>query len=235
MGLGINLPTIELGGFFSSSWIYVVIVGIIGFMVLAGIGIALFFLTYNRRIILFENMSGNGYQPTMKTRARIVKLGVGGGEVLKTLIGGHYVTAYGRKMGKGTYWFAKGQDGYWYNFLLGDFDHKLGILDIEPVDRDVRMFHIATSRMAKDDYGKGDTMTKVMAVITIFILLVGIVGGFWVIAGKVNEGLEASAEASKINLETIKLANQVLGKVDNIKGGTGLVPADTINSITGGG
>jgi len=85
------------------------------------VALLLFFRTYSRKIIVFENVSGQGYQPILRTRARIVKLGVGGEELLKTLAGGKYVSAYGRKMGKKTYWYAKGSDGYWYNILLGRF------------------------------------------------------------------------------------------------------------------
>ncbi len=65
-----------------------------------------------------------------------------------------YLSAYGRKMGKNTYWYAKAQDGYLYNFLLGDLDAKRAMLDIEPIDRDVRMFHVALDRLSNDTYGK---------------------------------------------------------------------------------
>ena len=115
LGVGEYIPKIDITGFLSSSWIYVFIIVIIGLILIVGVALFIFFLTYKKKIIVFENIAGQGYQPVFRSRARIVKLGVGGEEILKTLFGGYYVSAYGRKMGKNIYWYAKGQDGYWYN------------------------------------------------------------------------------------------------------------------------
>jgi len=136
------------------------IVVIIGLLLIGALATFIFFWTFNRKIVLFENIAGQGYQPVLKTRARVIKLGVGGEEILRTLFGGYYVSAYGRKMGRNTYWYAKGQDGYWYNVILGDLDAKQAILDIEPIDRDVRMFHVALDRLSHSTYGKSSFMEK---------------------------------------------------------------------------
>ena len=109
-GQDVNLPSLNIGGFVSDSLIYVAIVAVIGFLLVVGIAIFLFINTYKRKIILVENISGQGYQPVLRTRARVIKLGVGGEEVMKTLAGGQYLSAYGRKMGKNTYWYCKGSD-----------------------------------------------------------------------------------------------------------------------------
>lgn len=214
-GLDVALPTIDITGWMSSSWIYVFIVGIIGFVIVLTIALLLFFRTYNRRVVVFENLSGQGYQPILKTRARIVKLGISGEEVLKTLAGGYYVSAYGRKMGKNTYWFAKVQDGYWYNIVLGDLDTKLAMLDIEPVDRDVRMFHTAIARLAASNYDKKTFLEKYGGWIAIFILMIILTGSFWIIAGKIAESNALLAEAS------MQLANSL--KASPIP--SGLIPA----------
>ena len=169
--LGVNIPKIDITGLVSNTWVYVFITGVIG-VILIGIAIAIFFyFTYSRKIILFENISGQGYHVCLKTRARIVRLGNGGEELLKTLVGGHYVSAYGRKMGKNAYWYAKAQDGYWYNIILGDLDAKRGMLDIEPIDRDVRMFHVALDRLSHLTYGKTSFMEKYGNVMIAFIFL----------------------------------------------------------------
>ena len=128
-GTNINLPSIDLTGFLSSSWIYVFFIGMIGFFMVVGIAIFLFMSTYNRKIELYENVSGRGYFRTKTALARRVKLGRAGEEVLKTMSGDLF-SAYGRKTGRNTYAFAKGQDGYWYNILHGDLDAKFGVLDI---------------------------------------------------------------------------------------------------------
>lgn len=215
-GMEVALPSIDITGFLSSSWIYVFIIGIIGFILIVGIALLLFFRTYNRKVIVFENVSGMGYQPVLKTKARIIKLGISGEEVLKTLAGGYYVSAYGRKMGKNTYWFAKGSDGYWYNVILGDLDTKLAMLDIEPIDRDIRMFHVAMARLAQANYDKKSFMDKYGGWIAIFIMLVLMIGGFWIISGRIADSNGQLAEAS------VQLANALKSSAPTT---TGLVGA----------
>ncbi len=229
-GFEVDTPSVDFSGFLSSSWIYVAIIAVIGAVLIGIISIALFFSTYNKRIVLFENISGAGYQPVLKSRARIVKLGVSGEEILKVMKGGTYVSAYGRKMGKNTYWFAKGQDGYWYNFLLGDLDTKLAMLDIEPVDRDVRMFHVAMDKLSHMNYGKNSLLEKYGIHIMLFFFLAIMLIGFYVIAGQIKEGIAASTTGAEINQKTIELADKVLTKIDSINRGvdsgtSGLTPA----------
>jgi len=229
--LGYELPTVALSGFLATSWIYVALLSVIGFMLVIGVGILIFYMTFNKKIILFENVSGLGYQPTLKTRARTIRIGNGGEEIFKTLVGGYYVSAYGKKMGKGTYWYAKGQDGYWYNILLGDFDAKLGMLDIEPVDRDVRMFHTAVSNLSQQTYGKSSFIEKYGVHMMLFAFLVVMLVGFFIIAGKINEGLISmnNPETAKINQDTAKLMNGLLTKIGNVDNSvSGIIPAPDI-------
>ena len=232
LGINIDVPKLDISGALSGSWIYIVLIGIIGLIIVGVIAILLFMNTYNRRVVFFENISGQGFQPVMKTRARKIKLGRSGEEILKTLKGGIFLSAYGRKMGKNTYWYAKGSDGYWYNILLGDLDAKFGILDIEPVDRDVRMFHLGIDKIAEKDYAqKKSFMEKYGVQMMVFIFLVIFLIGFIVVAGKISEGLKAMSnpETAKINQETVQLLNTILTKMDSIpRGGeSGLVPAPT--------
>ena len=240
-GTDVNIPTIDISGFISSTWIYVLIVAVFGFLIITGIVIFMFFMTYNRRIILLENVAGLGYQPVFKTRARIIKIGQSGVEVLKTLKGGEIISAYGRKMGRNSYWYAKGQDGYWYNITLGDLDAKLGMLDIEPVDRDVRMFHAARNKLTDAQYGeKKNWLEKYAPIMILLIMVIILVVGGYIIAGKINEGLANTPEVAKINQETAELLIQMSSRLDNIQrntpsgtGGSGLVPATDI--LAGGG
>lgn len=231
LGVELNVPTIDLSGALAGSWIYILIIGIIGIIIVGVIALLLFMNTYNRKVEFYENIAGQGYQRILVTRARIIKLGRSGEEILKTLKGGIFLSAYGRKMGKNTYWYAKGEDGYWYNIILGDLDAKFGILDIEPVDRDVRMFHLGIDKIAERDYAqKKSFMEKYGVQMMVFVFLVIFLVGLFVISGKINEGLQAMSnpETAKINQETVKLLNSILTKMDVIqRGGTsGLVPAN---------
>lgn len=224
-----SIPKIDLDitGFFASSWIYVLIVSVIGIIIVGGIAILLFFKTYNKKIVVFENISGQGYQPVLRTRARIVKLGIGGEELLKTLAGGKYVSAYGRKMGKNTYWYCKGEDGYWYNVVLGDLDTKFAMLDIEPVDRDVRMFHVALDRLSHQTYGKVSWLEKHGVHLLLFVFLIVLIFGMWFIVGKIGEATQSYTDTADTNLEVAKLLKDILRGADNIKSGnSGITPID---------
>ncbi|MCK5176855.1 MAG: hypothetical protein KAQ92_03965 [Candidatus Aenigmarchaeota archaeon] len=233
LGFNVPLPEISLTGALSSSWIYIFIICIIGFILIVGIAFLVFFTTYNRRVVVFENISGQGYQPVLRTRARIVKLGVGGEEILKTLMGGTYVSAYGRKMGKNTFWFAKGSDGYWYNIVLGDLDTKLNLLDIDPIDRDVRMFHVALDRLSHLTYSKQKFLEKYGIHLMLFLFLIVLIFGMWFIVGKVGDSTHALAATAETNEEVAKLLSKILQGADNIQTAAAHIKSDTTEAVSG--
>ena len=230
LGVDRSIPSINISGFISNTWIWVAFVVFIGFIFIIALGVFLFFKTYNKRIILFENISGENYRPVLKTRARIVKLGIGGEELLKTFKGARYLTAYGHKMGRNTYWFAKGQDGYWYNIVLGDLDTKMGMLDIEPIDRDVRMFHVALDRLSHQTYGKQSFLEKYGIHLMLFLFLIVLVLGMWFIVGKIGDAVAPLSQSAKMSLEIQESNAAITEKLESIvssltKGGaTGIVP-----------
>jgi len=239
--LGQEIPIgIDVSGFISNTWWWVLIVVVLGMLIILTVGLLLFFRTYNRKVIVFENISGLGYQPVMKTRARIIKVGNGGEEVLKTLAGRHYVSAYGRKMGKNTYWYCKGSDGYWYNIVMGDLDAKLGMLDIEPIDRDVRMFHVSMDRMIKATYDKQTLANKILLYGLPILMIIVFLVGIYLVIGKIgdvtsplaetNQNQQKIAESNLAITERLSLIVQRLeGKdvsLDPDVAATGLQPVD---------
>ena len=237
LGVSNVIPKIDITGFLSGSWIYIAVIVVVGVILIAGVSIILFLSTYKKKVIVFENISGQGYQPVLKTRARVMKLGIGGEEILKTLIGGHFVSAYGRKMGKNTYWYAKGQDGYWYNFLLGDLDAKMGILDIEPIDRDMRMFHVALDRLSHQTYGKTSFLEKYGVHMMLFLFLIVLILGMWFIVGKIGDAVAPLSVSAETSLRIQETNADITNKLDSIArslgheiqdiqdGGSGLIPA----------
>lgn len=224
-----NVPKIELTGFLSNTWIWVAIAFFIGLILIGLVSFVLFRLTYNKKIIFFENISGQGYQPIKKTRARTINLGVGGEELLKTLAFKKFLTANGKKMGKNTYWFAKGQDGYWYNVVLGDLDSKQAMLDIEPIDRDVRMFHVALDRLSHQTYGKNSFLEKYGIHVMLFVFLIVLIFGMWFIVGKIGDAVAplsaATENALKIQTANAEITSKLADVVNKFRGGTGIVSA----------
>ncbi len=231
---GVSTPDIDITGMLAGSWIYILIIGFVGLIAIVAVGLILFYKVYNRKIVVFENVSGQGYQPIFKTRARIIKLGVGGEEILKTLARGKFTTAYGRKMGRNTYWFAIGQDGYWYNFLLGDLDTKMAMLDVEPVDRDVRMFNTALYRMADRDYNTKSFMEKYGNYMIAFVFLIILVLGMWMLIGAIGKATAPLAEATDNYEKIANLNMKVTERLDNIARRMG-IQIDEIESSGGSG
>jgi len=180
---------------------------------------------YKYKIIIFENISGQGYQPTIRDRARTIEFGEGGEELLFLRKTKKYRTAYGRKMGKNTYWFVIGQDGYWYNSVLGDLDAKLGMLDIEPIDRDLRLMHVAIRKMIQDRYKKPKFMEKYGPIVIISGFTLIMIIGIWFLLDKMADINAASSAAIQVSKEVMEGNREVLTALNNIlEGGSGIRP-----------
>lgn len=221
--IGVDIPIPAL----TSNINWILILAIILFMI-AGIIIIYVVLTmraYNKTIILFENIAGQGYQVVLKDKARLIKVGDGGEEVLFLRKKKVFRTAYGKKMGKQTYWFAIGQDGYWYNIVLGDLDAKMGMLDIEPIDRDMRYMHVAIRKNIAERYRKVKFMEKYGTLImgSVFFLIILI--GLWLLLDKIGEISANSAGAVKAAADLQVVSKQIISSLDNIcTGGAGIKP-----------
>lgn len=223
--LGFNLPNISTAGI--GFWI-TIIVAII--LVIGIIGVFVWFYiqkkTYYIQIRDFENISGQGYQLVAKNTARLIKIGDGGEELLMLRKGKTYRTAYGKKMGKNEYWFCKGQDGYWYNCVLGDIDAKMGMLDIEPIDRDMRYMHVAIRKNIDASYNKQKFMDKYGSYVMSGIFLIIMLGGIWFLLDKMVQVSNSTNIGIKTATTVIDKAGQVISSLDNIcTGGSGIKSA----------
>jgi len=176
------------------------------------------FRVYNKKIIVFENIAGQGFQPVFKDRARFVKVGDGGEELMLLLKKKVFRTAYGKKMGKNTYWFAIGQDGYWYNIVLGDLDAKMGMLDIEPVDRDLRGFHVSSRRNTQQRYRKVKFMEKYGSVMINGMFLIIMLIGVWFLADKMGEIAGLLIDAIDGAIKVQEASGDIISGLDNIVG-----------------
>jgi len=224
LGTEIPVPSFSFGGINLPS---LILVGVIFSFFIVGAVIIYFwyiFRLYNKKIIVFENISGQGYQPTIKDTARLVRIGDGGEELLflrKTKV---YRTAYGRKMGKNTYWFSIGQDGYWYNCVLGDLDAKMGMLDIEPIDRDMRYMHVAVRKNIQERYRKIKFMEKYGTIVFNGIFLIIMLVGLGFLLNQMTENAQVINEGLKTAKEVMDLNAQITSSLDNIcTGGSGIV------------
>ncbi len=221
--IGTEIPLPTLTGF--SSGVLSILLAIFIFFVALAVAFYMYhtYRVYNKKIVVFENISGQGFQPIFKDRARLIKIGDGGEELMYLLKKKVFRTAYGKKMGKNTYWFVIGQDGYWYNCVLGDLDAKMGMLDIEPIDRDMRYMHVAVRKNTQERYRKIKFMEKFGGVVISGIFILIMIIGIWFlldkmgdIAGTINEGIRASVEVQEAT-------SNILSGLDNVvRGGSGI-------------
>jgi hypothetical protein len=226
LDVGMDVPSFVSDTGFGGTLTIILIV-----LVLLIIGGILFYIWFSRRafkytINLFENIAGQGYQLVGKDRARLIKIGDGGEEILYLRKYKVYRTAYGRKMGKNTYWYAVGQDGYWYNVILGDLDAKMGMLDIEPIDRDMRYAHVAIRKNIKERYNKQSFMQKYGAQVFGILMLVVFIVGMWFIVDQIGNITGQLGQTLEANRETVEVVQKILAHADTMQsGGSGIAPA----------
>lgn len=219
--LGFSLPSFSTAGI--GLWITIFAVVIL-VMIFVGIGIWIYIQkkTYNVQIRDFENISGQGYQLVARNTAKIIKIGDGGEELLLLKRGKSYRTAYGKKMGKNEYWFAKGQDGYWYNVVLGDLDAKMGMLDIEPIDRDMRYMHVAIRKNIQDRYKKEDKLGKYGPIIISFIFVVIMIIATWLLISKVGDLMQVGVQVVQSAKPVADSLTNAVSKLDSICSASGI-------------
>ena len=221
--LGIDPTAWFSGGSFAG--MITILLAIFVFFLAAAIGIWVWYQSklFNKTINDFENIGGAGFQFVGRDKARLIKVGDGGEEILYLKKRKEYRTAYGRKMGNNVYWFAKGQDGYFYNVVLGDLDAKQAMLDIEPIDRDMRYMHVAIRKNIDKRYNKQTFMDKygswIMGGITFIIFFIGM--GFLLNQiGNLMQEATAVASATQQAADALKSA---VGQLDTIcSGGSGI-------------
>lgn len=223
----INMPDVSGVG---NSITTIILVGLVVLLIvgIGAFGIWAYFQRkmYNKKIIVFENIGNMGYQKTGEDTARLIKVGDGGEEILLLRDRKTYKTAYGKKMGKDTYWFAVGQDGYWYNIVLGDLDAKMGMLDIEPIDRDMRYMSVAIRKNISERYKKIGFMEKYGTIVANSIFLIIMLVGVWFLIDKMASAIKILVDALTQNKEMLELMKTSLSNLDSIcSGGSGFTHA----------
>jgi len=182
---------------------------------------------YKFDIVVLENISGQGWRIGFRDKAKYLRLSKDGTEVFYLKKKKMPLTAYGKKMGTNQYWFAIGEDGGWYNIVLGDLDAKMGTLDIEPVDRDIKYITVAMRKNAAENYGPKLTFmdkygTWIIGATTMIIMMAGI----WFILEQMGNLAATLASTSHEYAKIVEPISQALAHVDAIcNGGTGLTNA----------
>lgn len=169
----------------------------------------------------YDNLGGKRYTEAGVDKARVVRLGLVDGEFLWAKRKKMYLPADGLKMGMNKYYFAKNDDGYWYNIILGDLDAKNGILDIEPTDRDMKATAYAIRKNTENRHAKKSNVDKFLQYgIPVILLLILCIGGWFMLkktgewSGQVtataNENLKIQAQISDTNKLIVSKLDQII-------------------------
>ena len=220
---GVALPEFAFNTSFGS--MITILLAVLVICIAASIGIWMWFQSkiYNKVCIDFENISGQGYQVIKKQKARLIKVGDGGEEILFLQKTKQYRTAYGKKMGPQEYWFAKGQDGYFYNIVLGDLDAKMGMLDIEPIDRDMRYMHVAIRKNIVERYRKVSFMDKYGSWIMGGLVLLVFFVGMWFILREFGNLINQASSLVQSNQAIVEPLKNIVSNIDSFcSGGSGI-------------
>ncbi|GIW67803.1 MAG: hypothetical protein KatS3mg096_698 [Candidatus Parcubacteria bacterium] len=210
--LNINVQSIFGTGFF-----VVLLVIFIGIILIGLIFILMFFKTYKYRVVLFENVSNQGIQPVARTRAKKIRIGQGGAEILKTWAGKLYLPAT-KMVGKNVYWFYKANDGYFYNVGLGDFDTRLKNLKLEPIERDMKLFYLNIERIAQDSYNKPKFLERYGVHLLLFVFLLVFILGMWFIIGKIGDVTKTLSNTQQANKEVVEALRDISLSLERIRG-----------------
>ncbi len=181
------------------------------------------YLKFNKKIVILEDVQGSDdLEPIGKDRATLVKVGRSGMEVLFLKKRKKYIGAYGKRMGKNTYYFAIGPDGYWYNVTLGSLTQGMKTVKIKPTNVNMRYQNEGLMQTIKDRYDKTTFWEKYGGMVA-FVGLIAVTGIMiylifdkWIeLAGSVNNAIEAAASVQEGTRE-------IIGALDSLKGSGGI-------------
>jgi hypothetical protein len=183
---------------------------------------------FKKKVTAFD-IVGINFVPSLRDKARTVKLGKGGFEILYLRKLKTWKLAYGGRVGKDTYYFFIMPDGYWYNGMLGANIHKIGkdggLVPIVTTNPTMRSQYTALEKQIDSLHQDKVSFMEKYGVWVFSIGFLVIAGVFlwlnykqFVIAtSNLNSAIQQVA-----NL--LKEVNQLAGNVQ-AGGGSGLVPA----------
>jgi len=210
----------QMGGVFT------IFVLIALFLILVGVGTFFLvrYLKFNKKIVILEDVQGSDdLEPIGKDKAMLVKVAKSGMEVLYLRKRKVYKGAYGKRMGKNTYYFAIGPDGYWYNVTLGSLTDGMKKVAIKPTPVNMRYQNEALQEIIKERYDKVTFWQKYGGVVAFTILIVL----FGIMAYLMFDKFLETASLTNQNLEIIQqiqeTTKQIIGGLDSLKASGGLV------------
>lgn len=189
----------------------------------AGFGIWWYYSrkTFNKNTTDFE-LIGDHFEPTFRDKARTVKLGSGGFQVLYLRKAKVYRIAYGRRVGRNNYYFFIAPDGYPYNGMLAKNITLDGRVPITTTNPSMRAQYTALEKQIDALQGEKKTFWDKYGnwVITIgFVVIIGVFGYLYYGQMKATMGVIPDV-VDKLGILTDNI-NKLLVSSCDIKSGVG--------------
>lgn len=183
---------------------------------------------FNKKVTVFEIVGGY-YVPAFSDKAKVVKIGTGGFEILFLKKLKCYRIAYGGRVGRDTYYFFIAPDGYWYNGMLGaeiTYDKNGTYIPIRTTNPSMRAQYTSLEKQIDHLHAeKKSFMEKYGGWLfgIIFIVVAGVL--LWLMFKEFSAGMAAFKGTTEQMTILVDKINTLIGNVEIAKnGGTGLRP-----------
>lgn len=221
-----NLIGLGGGTGFDVGNIVLIFVGFIFFAIVAAAGTYYIVnrIQYKLKIIIFQRVDGR-FKVTARDKAKIIKVGEAGDDAFVLRKFKKMIPSGNIQTGDRTYWYFISDDGEWINFSPGDFDEDRREMGSQFLDREMRYARTSLQQMTKERYNKPNFLEKYGGMIAYSILILVTCIGFFLIVDKMLDVAAASSSAVEASKGVLTETKRILGYIDTIQGGSGIVPA----------
>lgn len=186
-------------------------------------------------VLIHADLNGSGTNPIIdKDRARFIKIGKNGERIYWLKKNKCPRVAHGKYTGIKKISFTIVNDS-WFNVFYGKIEQKLKQLNLEPLDRNIRLAEQSITELMQNQY-KGNKLSKIEMFMVGGMILALIISGFILYKNmEINKEVSANnAVAQEKQLELSILQNQMLinftdsmknaiATLHSVRGGSGLI------------
>lgn len=226
IGSAKDLTGLGTGGGIDVTLIITILALIVVFGMLAG-GLTWWIVTkksYRITIKKWERINGR-FQEVGIDKGKVIPIGGGGDSAIFLKKHKKILPMPVIQTGINTYWYFVSDDGEWINFGPSDFDEDRKVMGAQMLDREMRYARTSLQALGKERYNKTSFLEKYGGMIAYAALIIVTAVGFWLLIDKMLDVAGSTAAAMEASKEVMKEAARLLGSLDNLKGGSGIVAA----------
>ncbi len=179
---------------------------------------------YNKRIVIFENVDGQ-FKVTRKEWAAEIRLGASGDTIFYWRGAKAHRPPGLLQTGPNIFWYFKRSDGEYINFGLEDLNQKMREMGANFLTQEVRYARTGLQKNLKDSYDKPKWWEKHGAMVLFMGMIIVFGFSMWFAFDKFVEVISTQSQLTDKIAAFMDQSNDLLSKLDNIQGGSGVQPA----------